>query len=295
MTRTPGRHVAPAGGAADGRPVGGDDGARRGAEVRCAGLVHVYRVSGTDVAALRGADLYLGPGERIALLGPSGSGKSTLLGLLAGLLRPSAGTVHVDDLEVTRAGESALHAYRARTVGLMLQGVNGNLLPYADPLQNVRHATAGRPGAGEDVLRLVDLHRERRAVDRLTPSARQAVALAVALARRPLLLLVDEPTNMLTPADRDALLDAFVEATVGTTVLMVTHDEAVAGRMERMVRMRDGRIASEGVRESPFAVIGADGSVPLPDRVLGYWPPGARVRVVEDGERTLRLTREDPS
>ncbi|MBM6402266.1 ATP-binding cassette domain-containing protein [Phycicoccus sp. MQZ13P-5] len=263
--------------------------------MRCTGLVHVYRVSGTDVAALRGADLYLAPGERIALLGPSGSGKSTLLGLVAGLLRPSAGTVLVDDLEVTGAGEAALHAYRAGTVGLMLQGVHGNLLPWADPVANVRHATAGRPGAGEEVLRLVGLHRERRAVERLTPSARQAVALAVALARRPRLLLVDEPTNMLTPADRDALLDAFVEATAGTTVLMVTHDEAVAARMERMVRMRDGRIAAEGVRESPFAVIGTDGSVPLPDRVLGHWPPGARVRVVEEDDGTLRLTREDPS
>jgi ABC-type lipoprotein export system ATPase subunit len=245
------------------------------------------------VAALRGADLHLAPGERIALLGPSGSGKSTLLSLAAGLLRPSAGRIMVDGLEVTRAGERELHAYRANTVGLMLQGVNGNLLAYADPLENVRHATAGRVGAGADLLRLVGLDRERRAVGRLTASARQAVALAVALARRPRLLRVDEPTNMLTPADRDALLDAFVEATHGTTVLMVTHDELVAARMERMVRMRDGRIAAEGVREEPLAVVGADGSVPLPDRLLGQWPPGSRVRILEDGPEALRLTRDD--
>lgn len=264
-----------------------------GTAVRCSGLVHVYRVAGSDVAALRGADLDLAPGERIALLGPSGSGKSTLLGIVAGLLRPSAGRVVVGDVDVTRAGERELRAYREETVGLMLQGVNGNLLPYADPLQNVRYVAGRSAGTGESVLELVGLVDERRPVGRLAPSARQAVALAVALSRRPPLLLVDEPTNMLNPADRDALLDAFVEATVGTTVLMVTHDEAVAGRMERMVRMRDGRIASEGVRERPYAVVGADGSVALPDAVVGSWPPGSRVRITPVGEDELRLTRAD--
>ena len=263
------------------------------AAVRCRGLVHVYVVEGSDVAALRGADLEVAPGERIALLGPSGSGKSTLLALVAGLLRPSAGRVVVDGLDVSRASEPQLTAYRRHTVGLMLQGVNGNLLPYADPLENVRYVAGPQVEAGEAVLSLVGLADERRPVARLAPSARQAVALAVALSRRPPLLLVDEPTNMLTPTDRDALLDAFVDATAGTTVLMVTHDEAVAARMERMVRMRDGRIASEGVREQPYAVVGADGSVPLPDRLVDQWPPGSRVQVAAVGEDELRLTRAD--
>ncbi|GAB3434703.1 ABC transporter ATP-binding protein [Phycicoccus ginsengisoli] len=266
-----------------------------GAAVRCTGLVHVYRVEGSDVAALRGADLALAPGERIALLGPSGSGKSTLLAVVAGLLRPSAGRVVVDELEVTRAGEQQLRGYRRHTAGLMLQGVNGNLLPYADPLENVRHVAGQQSQAAEHVLSLVGLVDERRPVGRLSPSGRQSVALAVALSRRPPLLLVDEPTHLLAPTDRDALLDAFVEATVGTTVLMVTHDEAVAGRMERMVRMRDGRIASEGVREQPYAVVGADGSVPLPDDLVGRWPPGSRVRIEPVGEDELRLTRADRS
>ena len=264
--------------------------AATGAEVRCSGLVHVYRVGGTDVAALRGADLALARGERIALLGPSGSGKSTLLSLVAGLMRPSAGRILVDGLDVTTASERELHAYRARTVGLMLQGVNGNLIPYASPLENVLHADPDPSGAGLSVLALVGLDRETRPVSALTLASRQAVALAVALAGRPRLILVDEPTNTLTPHDRDVLLDAFVEATQGTTVLMVTHDEAVAARMERMVRMRTGRVAAEGLRESQYSVVGADGSVPLPDFLLHEWQPGRRVRVERDGPDQLRLT-----
>lgn len=265
-----------------------------GASVRCAGLVHVYHVEGTDVAALRGADLELAPGERIALLGPSGSGKSTLLSLVAGLMRPSTGTIHVNDLEVTSAGSGALHHYRGHTVGLMLQGVAGNLLPWANPTENLRYAARGTSPAADAVLEAAGLGHERRPVEQLTPSARQSVALAVALVGSPSLLLVDEPTNMLTSDDRERLLDVFVEVTAGTTVLMVTHDEAVAARMERMVRMRDGRVAAEGVRGAALSVVGADGSVPLPDGLLAQWRPGSRVRIRQTSETEISLTREDP-
>ena len=270
-------------------------GPESGAAVRSVGVVHVYRVSGTDVAALRGADLSVAPGERVALLGPSGSGKSTLLTVLAGLRRPSAGSVLVDGNDIARYSERRLYRHRADTLGLMMQGAAANLLGYASAVENVRFATRARTGGelGLGVLDLVGLRDDRRPVDRLDRAQRQSVALAVAMATAPRLLLVDEPTSQLDDDERDVLLDALVEATdrAGTTVVMVTHDEVVAGRMQRMIRMRDGRIGAEGQRHEQYAVIGSDGSVQLPEELLDRWPPGSTVRVDATSDNELRLSR----
>ena len=258
-----------------------------GAHVRTAGVVHVYRVAGTDVAALRGVDLTVAPGERVALLGPSGSGKSTLLSVVAGLRRPSAGSVYIDGDDIARFTEAELYGYRASGLGLMMQGAVANLLPYANPRENVRFV-AGRtrdgrrvadPGAEAlDAAGLVD---ERRAVAGLSRADQQATALAVAMAGDPRLLLVDEPTSQLDDDARERLLDTLVWATsaAGTTLLMVTHDENVAHRMQRVVRMRDGRVGAEGQRHEQYAVIGADGSVRLPEGLMATWPAGSTVAV----------------
>ena len=264
-----------------------------GVEVRVAGLVHVYRVLGTDVAALRGVDLDVDPGDRVALLGPSGSGKSTLLSLLAGLRRPSAGSVLVDGEDITAFGERQLDRYRSRTVGLMLQGAASTLLPYATPAECVRFATGAR-AAADPVLDEIGLVAERRPVAQLDRAQRQLTALAVAVARQPALLLLDEPTSGLADDERDALFDVLLAAVhrSGTTVVVVTHDEEVASRMQRMVRMRDGRIGAEGLRHQQFAVIGADGSVQLPESLAGTWPAGAQVRVEQVGD-TIQIRHRE--
>ncbi len=263
-----------------------------GARVRLVGLVHVYRVLGTDVAALRGVDLDVDPGERVALLGPSGSGKSTLLSLLAGLRRPSAGSVLVDGADVATFDERRLGRYRAET-GLMLQGAASTLLPYATPAQCVRFA-AGTKIAADPVLAGADLISERRPTAQLDRAERQLTALAVAMAREPRLLLLDEPTSGLGDDERDAFFDALLAATdrSGTTVVVVTHDEEVAGRMQRMVRMRDGRIGAEGLRHQQYAVIGTDGSIQLPEALAAGWPAGAQVRVEQVGD-TLQIRHRE--
>ncbi len=252
----------------------------RGASVDCVGVVHVYQVAGTDVAALRGADLHVGPGEQVALLGPSGSGKSTLLTVIAGLRRPSAGSVLIDGEDIARASERQLYDYRGETVGLMLQGAASNLLPYTSPVANVAFAT-GRSGADNPVLQAAGLDRETRPVGQLDRAAQQATALAVAMAATPRLLLMDEPTSQLDAGARDRLLDAMREVTrsAGTTVLVVTHDEQVAGRLERSIRMRAGRIGAEGERHDQYAIVGADGSVQLPEELIRIWPPGSRLDI----------------
>lgn len=277
-----------------------------GLPVRTQGLVHIYRAEGHDVAALSGVDLVVGAGERIALLGPSGSGKSTLLGLLGGLFRPSAGRVHVGEHELSTMTEDEIDAYRATDVGILLQGARRNLLPYLTPRENLAFAgrAARRPGRDlpepAEVLRLVGLEgREDVPLSALTPGQLQLTALGVAMATSPGLLLADEPTSQLDHDARDTVLDALAHAasTLGTTVVVVTHDPAVAAAFPRTVTIRDGRVGGEGRSGEEYAVVAADGSLPLPVQVLATMPPGTLVRVHEEegGSWSLRPVEEELS
>jgi putative ABC transport system ATP-binding protein len=266
------------------------------ASVSCRGLVYIYRLEGYDVVALGGVDLDITPGESVALIGPSGSGKSTLLALLAGLIRPAAGRASIDDIDLAKAGEGELARMRATTVGVVLQGAERNLLPYLTAEQNVRFAQRGSAAYGvtnmpspRDVLSMVGLSirtKLRQRPNQMSPGERQRLALAVALAHRPGLLLVDEPTSQLDTVARDEIITA-LEAVrrSGTTVIVVTHDPEVGARMGRQVTIRDGRVGAEGQLGEEFALVGRDGSVHLPPDVLTVLPPGTRLRVhpLEDG------------
>jgi len=276
--------------------------APRGLAVRTRGLVHVYRGEGRDVAALAGVDLTVRTGEMIALLGPSGAGKSTLLSLLAGLFRPTAGNVFVGDLDLTSAPQRDLDRMHATDVSLMLQGAGRNLLPFLTPNQNIEFA--------QEAARALDPDGERRPsaptllgmvgladqgdehLDRLTPGQQQLVTLAVVLATGPGLLLADEPTSRLDHAARDRVLAALakVNRELGTTIILVTHDRDVARWMPRTVTIRDGRIGGEGRAGEEYAVVTADGFLPLPAHALEVLPPGTLVRLeLEDGEYRLRV------
>jgi ABC-type lipoprotein export system ATPase subunit len=276
-----------------------------GLAVSTRGLVHIYRAEGHDVAALSGVDLVVGSGEMVGLLGPSGAGKSTLLTLFGGLMRPSAGRVQVGDHELSTMTEAELDAFRAAEVGLVLQGASRNLLPYLTPHQNVefaqrpaRRARRDVPPA-RDVLDLVGLgDRGRRPLSSLAPGQLQLAALAVALASRPGLLLGDEPTSQLHHTSRDTVLEALarVNQEWGTTIVVVTHDPEVAARLPRTVTIRDGRVGGEGRAGEEYAVVAADGSLPLPPAAVGAFPPGALVRVHEvEGVWTLIAENGDAS
>ncbi|MGZ4615217.1 MAG: ABC transporter ATP-binding protein [Actinomycetes bacterium] len=273
-----------------------------GIRVSCHGLVHIYRLEGNDVVALSGVDLDVAPGEVVGLLGPSGAGKSTLLNLFAGLLRPSAGRLHVGEHEIARMDERGLARMRAVDVGVVLQGAMRNLLPYATPVDNVRFAQRGARKASDEilpspheVLELVGLADEATtSLTALTPGQRQRLAVGVGLAARPGLLLLDEPTSQLDHEGRDEVLQAVADVNrdLGTTVVAVTHDPEVADRLARTVTIRDGRVGAEGRRGEDFAVVGRDGSLTLPPDILESVPPGSllRVTVVEEGAVYLRRT-----
>ncbi|MGZ4627639.1 ABC transporter ATP-binding protein [Oryzihumus sp.] len=276
----------------------------RGMPVRTTGLVHIYRADGHDVAALAGVDLSVEAGDMVGLLGPSGSGKSTLLSLFGGLLRPSAGKIHVGEHELSSLPEPALDDLRARDIGLVLQGAARNLLPYLTPVQNVEFAqgAARRQGVSAlpnpaEVLELVGMHRHaRRPLAGLTPGHLQLLAVGVAVATLPGLLLADEPTSQLDHEARGTVLDtlARVNREFGTTVVLVTHDPEVAAAMRRTVTIRDGRIGGEGRNGEEYAVVSADGALPLPPHVLEILPPGTLVRVhLEDGTIQLLPQRQE--
>lgn len=264
-----------------------------GEAITTVGLVHIYRAEGHDVAALSGVDLSIRAGEVVGLLGPSGSGKSTLLALIGGLLRPSAGKVFVGTREVSALSQAELDDYHARETSLMLQGARRNLIPYLTPRGNIEFAqgAARRLGAPvpsvDDVIATTGLDRIADSpLGHLSQGQLQLTALAVSIASAPEVLLADEPTSALDHVARERIIDAMlrINAESGTTIVVVTHDPEVALRLPRTITIRDGRIGGEGRSGEEFAVVTADGFLPLPLHVRDEIPPGTLVRFEKDGD-----------
>lgn len=286
--------------AAAGRAAPGAGWDGRGLGVRCEELVHIYRTDGVDVVAVSGADLVVQPGERLALLGASGCGKSTLLGMIGGLIPPSAGRVWVGDQEIGALPERELLRMRSQRIGVVLQGAARNLLQYGTAIDNVAFAQRSLPRSRRravlpprSLLETLGLGAVADVpIHALTGGQQQEVALAVSVANGPGLLLADEPTSQLDHPARDAVFDLLdvVNARFGTTIIVVTHDPEVSARLDRAISMRHGRVGPEGRRGEQYTVVGRDGSVHLPDAVMGQWPPGTEVVVEREGD-ALRLTR----
>lgn len=208
-------------------------------------LAKVYTTSAGDVHALRGVDLEIAGGETLVLLGPSGSGKSTLLNILGGLDRATSGSARFQDLELTRASDVDLTRYRRASVGFIFQFFN--LVPSLTARENVALITeiARDPMTPEDALARVGLSdRMDHFPAQLSGGQQQRVAVARAIAKRPQLLLCDEPTGSLDSESGIQVLEAIAEVTrdVGATTLIVSHNADIAGMADRIIRFRDGRI-----------------------------------------------------
>ncbi len=214
---------------------------------RARGVTKVYHVGEVDVHALRGIDLELGSGEFAVLLGPSGSGKSTLLNILGGLDVPTAGEVFFHDRELTAAGERELTRYRRRHVGFVFQFYN--LIPSLTARENVALVTeiSADPLPPEEALAVVDLaDRLDHFPAQLSGGEQQRVAIARAIAKRPEVLLCDEPTGALDITTGVVVLEAIerVNREFGTTTAVITHNAAIARMADRVIRLADGRIAA---------------------------------------------------
>jgi putative ABC transport system ATP-binding protein len=211
-----------------------------------------YQLGGVAVPALRGVSLTIPTGDYLAILGPSGSGKSTLMHLLGGLDRPTGGTLRIAGRDVTKLGATELARLRNHTIGFVFQSFH--LLPRTTAVDNVAlplvyaGVRAGeRRRRAEEVLRRVGLgHRLKHRPNQLSGGEQQRVAIARALVTGPSLLLADEPTGNLdsaTGAEVLGLLEALNRES-GVAVVLVTHDQDVAARAARQIRMRDGLVVS---------------------------------------------------
>jgi putative ABC transport system ATP-binding protein len=212
------------------------------------GITKVYRMGDVEVHALRGVDLCIRDGEFVVILGPSGSGKSTLLNVLGGLDAPSAGVVRYRDHDLAQQDERALTAYRREHVGFVFQFYN--LVPSLTARENVALAAeiAPRPLRPEEALERVGLsHRLDHFPSQLSGGEQQRVAIARAIAKRPDVLLCDEPTGALDAATGRSVLEVLdrVNRDLGTTVAVITHNASIAGLADRVLKMADGRIALE--------------------------------------------------
>jgi putative ABC transport system ATP-binding protein len=210
------------------------------------GITKVYHMGEVEVHALRGVDLELYEGEFVVLLGPSGSGKSTLLNILGGLDVPSAGTVRYRDHDLTADDDTALTRYRRRHVGFVFQFYN--LIPRLTACENVALVTdiAERPMAPADALALVNLgERLDHFPAQLSGGEQQRVAIARAVAKRPEVLLCDEPTGALDVHTGIVVLEAIerINRELGTTTAVITHNASIADIADRVVTISDGRIA----------------------------------------------------
>ena len=212
------------------------------------GLEKIYPMGDVEVHALRGVDLEIFAGEFLVLLGPSGSGKSTLLNILGGLDTPTSGTVRYGDQDLTSASERELTWFRRTAVGFVFQFYN--LIPSLTARENVSLVTeiSADPMSPEDALDLVDLaDRQDHFPAQLSGGQQQRVAIARAIAKRPDVLLCDEPTGALDAATGITVLEAIdqVNRQLGTTTAVITHNAAIGQMADRIVTMHDGVIATD--------------------------------------------------
>jgi ABC-type lipoprotein export system ATPase subunit len=228
--------------------------------IRCKELVKIYKVANLEVVALQGLDLEVTRGEMLGIVGASGSGKSTLMNILGGLDRPSAGRVWVDGNDLLKMSYEAINHYRRTKIGFIWQQGARNLIPYLTAIENVRlpiTITGQRWGKekqrAEALLESVDLGaRKHHRLSQLSGGEQQRVAIAVALANNPILLLADEPTGEVDSATAAGIFQILKDLNRqhGLTTVIVSHDLGIAHHVDRVVAIRDGKTSSETVRQS---------------------------------------------
>ena len=228
--------------------------------IRCENLVKIYKTSDVEAVALQGLDLDVKKGELMAIVGNSGSGKSTLLNMLGGLDRPSAGSLTVDGKNLLKFTDKDYMEYKRDTVGFVWQNNARNLVPYLTAVQNVElpmllKGKKGRRARALELLKKVGLEKRKNSrLDQMSGGEQQRVAIAIAMANDPKLLLADEPTGSVDTKTSAMILDIFKELnrSEGVTVVIVTHDLKLAGHIDRVVAIRDGRTSSEIIRKKSY-------------------------------------------
>ena len=228
--------------------------------VRCENLVKIYKTTDVEVMALQGLDLTVERGELMGIVGTSGSGKSTLLNMLGGLDKPSAGSLFVDGNDMLKFDEKDLIKYKRETVGFVWQNNARNLIPYLTAVQNVEmpmllSGYSNRHNRALELLDMVGLSaRKNSMLGQMSGGEQQRVAIAIALANNPKLLLADEPTGAVDTKTANRVLEVFRELNrqTGVTIIIVTHDTNLSKSIDRVVAIRDGKTSSELIRKHSY-------------------------------------------
>ena len=249
---------------------------RPGSAVVASQLVRVYRGLTEEVQAVRGVDLVLEPGSLTAVLGPSGSGKSTLIRLLAGLDRPSAGTITHGSTVLTDLSATRLRRWRHRNVAFVHQRPRSNLVEHLSTADHIRMAGPEEPGEVLGSLGLADQAQHR--VDQLSGGEQQRLALLVAMASGHSLLVADEPTAHLDDERAGQVLERLrrIAEDDGTTVVYTTHDPRITAggrpaapprpwRADHRAR-RPGRHPARCHRRQRPGAAATRGAAPVPDQ-----------------------------
>lgn len=228
--------------------------------IQADGLVKIYKTKQTEVLALQGLDLEVEKGELTALIGNSGSGKSTFLNMIGGLDRPSAGSLIVGGRNLFTMTERDLVDYKRDTVGFVWQNNGRNLLPYLTALENIMMpmnltSSHKKKKKAEELLDMVGMsHRKHSRMNQMSGGEQQRIAIAIALANSPKILLADEPTGSVDTKTADQIFDIFTELNRnGQTILIVTHDVALSKKVRRVIAIRDGKISSERILKESYA------------------------------------------
>jgi len=226
----------------------------KGVNVRISGVSKRYQTAAEEVHALRESSWEVGTGEAVAIMGPSGCGKTTLLNLLGGVDRPTAGTILIDGQDVTQMSERSLETHRLRRVGFVFQFFN--LIPSITAFENLElpMVMAGVPEAdcrerARRLLALVGLEAKgEKRPEQLSGGEQQRVAVALALANDPALILADEPTGNLDSTNAAAIASLLksLSTEYGKTVIMVSHDPKAVEVFPTVYGMRDGRFIAAG-------------------------------------------------
>lgn len=281
--------------------------------VKADNLMKIYKTKDIEVVALQGLDLEVKEGELTAIIGASGSGKSTFLNMLGGLDRPSAGKLLVNGKNLFTMKEKELVDYKRNTVGFVWQNNGRNLFPYLTATENIMvpMQISGKKHAEERAAKLLDLvgltHRKDSRLSQLSGGEQQRIAIAIAIANEPKLLLADEPTGSVDSKTSDYILDVFrrLNKEEGQTIIIVTHDVSLSKKVERVVSIRDGKISSERIlkdeyksgdvavswgeeTQEEYAVVDRAGRIQIPREYLEAMEiEGNKVKLTTENQRII--------
>lgn len=228
----------------------------------CDGLVKIFKTDEIEVMALQGLDMEINQGELMSVIGKSGSGKSTLMNIIGGLEKPSAGKIIVDGKNLSDMTEKEMVEYRKKKIGFVWQKSERNLFPYLTAFENIE-AAMNFSGMNQkekrawalELLEMVGMsHREKSYPKQMSGGEQQRIAIAVALANKPAILLADEPTGAVDSKTSNMIQDLFrkLNREMGLTIIIVTHDMKLANKVDRVVMISDGKISTEKIMKAQY-------------------------------------------